>query len=143
MTQSKQYRIWMLSLVPAGRFGRWWTALAILALGAVVYGIAAIIIARNPEFTGRFPWSIPLFFVCAVAYIVPMFHYITMRTHQLLDDLGPHIASGERLAALHEAIDRRPVGWAIRTALLAVVFWLVQSRLLAGSWGPKSNATVT
>jgi hypothetical protein len=124
----------MLALVPAGPFGRWWTALTILALGGLIYGIAGVLIARNPAFTGQVPWSTPLFFVCAVAYIVPMFHYITLRTHQALDALAPHIGSHERVATLHEAVDRRPVAWIVRTALLAVAFWLVQSRLLAGSW---------
>ena len=124
----------MLSLVPSGRYGRWWTALAILLAGSAVYGIAAVLIARNPAYSGTFPWSIPLFFVCAVAYIVPMFHYITTRTHHALDILGPYIESPQRLAELHDAIDRRPVKWVVRTTLVSLGLWIVQSRLLTGSW---------
>jgi uncharacterized membrane protein YgcG len=124
----------MLSLVPSVRFGRWWAAFALLLAGGAVYGIAGVLIARNPAYSGAFPWSIPLFFVLSVAYIVPMFHYITMRTHRALDDLAPYIASPDRLAELHRAIDRRSIVWIVRTTLVAVVLWLLQSRLLAGSW---------
>ncbi|MEM7053948.1 MAG: hypothetical protein AAF446_05300 [Pseudomonadota bacterium] len=134
MSLSKQYRIWMLSLVPSGRYGRWWIALAILLVGGAVYGIAAILIARNPAYSGTFPWSIPLFFVCAVAYIVPMFHYITVRTHNALDILDPYIESPQRLAELHDMIEKRPLGWVVRTTLVSLGLWILQSRLLAGSW---------
>jgi hypothetical protein len=134
VAKPKQYRIWMLSLVPGGRYGRWWTALAILVIGGVVYGVAAMQAARNPDYTGDFPWSVALFFVGAVAYIVPMFHYITMRTHQALDDIGSHLQYPDGMAALHEVIERRTALWAVRTALVAVALWLAQSRLLAGSW---------
>ncbi|MEM1176424.1 MAG: hypothetical protein AAGI27_16640 [Pseudomonadota bacterium] len=134
MNKPKSYRIWMLSLVPGGRFGRWWTALGVLLLGGVVYGLAAWRAAETPEYFGRLPWSITLFFVAAVAYIVPMFHYITERTHQALDALGPHLRDPGRLPALHDAIDQRRPGWILRTTLISVALWLLQSRLLAGSW---------
>lgn len=134
MSRPKTYRIWMLSLVPSGRFGRWWSASALLALGALVYGVSALLLARDPSLFGQFPWSIPIFFVCAVAYIVPMFHFITMRTHQAIDRLGPFLDSTQRKGELHEAIDRRSWPWIIRTALVAMTLWLVQSRLLAGHW---------
>ena len=124
----------MLSLVPSGRYGRWWAALAILVFGGVVYGIAAAIVARNPAYYGGIPWSVALFFVCAVAYIVPMFHYITMRTHKALDILAPYMASPQRRAELYEAIEKRPLVWAFRTGLVSIGLWLLQSRLLAGSW---------
>jgi len=131
---SRKYRIWMLLLVPPVPCGRWWAALAFLLAGSAVYGVAGVLLARNPAYSGSFPWSIPLFFVCAVAYIVPMFHYITMRTHKALDDLGPYIVSPQRLAELHEAIDHRPTRWIVRTTVLSTGLWLLQSRLLAGSW---------
>lgn len=120
--------------MPSVRFGRWWVALALLLAGGVVYGIAGVAFARNPAYAGSFPWSIALFFVCSVAYIVPMLHYITMRTHRALDDLAPYIESPRRLAELHEAIERRPIGWTVGTTLLALALWLAQSRLLAGSF---------
>jgi hypothetical protein len=124
----------MLSLVPPGRFGRLWCAAAILALGGLIYGTAAVLLARDPSFVGRIAWSIPVFFVCAVAYIVPMFHFITQRTHQAIELLAPYLASSQRQADLHEAIDRRSVGWAVRSAAVGIGLWLLQSRLLSGSW---------
>ena len=134
MAVAKRYRIWMLSLVPSGRFGRWWVALALLLAGGAVYGIAAWVAAGNPAYAGQIPWSIALFFVCSVAYIVPMFHYITIRTHNALNELEPYLGSPERLTELHDAIEKRPVTWIVRTTSVAVLLWLMQSRLLVGSW---------
>lgn len=134
MAASRKYRIWMLSLVPSVRFGRWRVALALLVVGGSIYATAGVMIARNPAYSGTLPWSISLFFICSVAYIVPMFHYITMCTHNALDDLAPYLGSPERLAELHAAIDNRPLGWVVSTTLVSVGLWLVQSRLLAGSW---------
>ncbi len=124
----------MLSLVPGGRFGRWWTALTVLVVGGAVYGLAAWRVAENPGYFGRLPWSITLFFAAAVAYIVPMFHYITQRTHQALDALEPHLKDAGRLPELHDAIDRRSASWVVRTTLVSIALWLLQSRLLSGSW---------
>ncbi|MEM9402750.1 MAG: hypothetical protein AAGA44_09710 [Pseudomonadota bacterium] len=135
MSTSKTYRIWMLSPVPDVRFGRWWTAIGILLIGFAVYGLAAWLAAQRSGYFGRFPWTITLFFVAAIAYIVPMFHYIVERTHQALDALGPHLKDPQRLSELHDEIERRERGWIIRTTLAAVILWLLQSRLLSGSWG--------
>jgi len=124
----------MLMLVPPGRYGRWWAALIILVAGAALFGAAAVQIVRHPAYNGQFPWSIPVFFTCAVAYIVPMFHFITRRTHQCLDTLEPYVASPRRRAELRAAIDRRSLAWTLRSAGAASALWLVQSRLLSGSW---------
>ncbi len=124
----------MLLLVPPGRFGRWWSALILLVAGALLFGAAGLQIVQHPAYDGQFPWSIPVFFTCAVAYIVPMFHFITMRTHQCLDTLESYVPSVQRRAELRAAIDRRSLAWTLRSAGAAVVLWLVQSRLLSGSW---------
>lgn len=134
MSKPARYRIWMLSLVFPGRYGRWWTALAILALGAVAYGIAALMTAQDPRYSGRIPWSIPLFFVCAVAYIIPMFHYVTERSHQIIDDLAAYLPPTVQARGLHEAIETRSFGWVVATLITSVAIWLLQSRLLAGGW---------
>lgn len=125
----------MLLLVPPGRYGRWWAALIILASGATLFGVAGMYIVRHSSFNGQFPWSMAVFFTCAVAYIVPMFHLITMRTQQCLDTLEPYVVSPQRRAELRAAIDRRSAAWIVGSAGVAVGFWLVQSRLLSGSWG--------
>jgi len=134
LPNANHYRIWMLSLVPSWRFGRWWAALILLLAGGAVYGVAGWMVAGNPAYAGQIPWSIPLFFVCSVAYIVPMFHYITTRMHKSLNLLEPYLASPGRLGELHDAMEKRPLGWVLRTALVAIGLWLVQSRLLTGSW---------
>ncbi|MEM1081714.1 MAG: hypothetical protein AAGH65_09055 [Pseudomonadota bacterium] len=134
MADSKHYKIWMLSLVPSGRYGRWWIALSILLVGGAAYGVSGYIVANDRASFGPIPWSIAAFFVLSVAYIVPMFHYITMRTHTSLDTLGPYISSAERLSELHDSINKRPLGWFVRSTIIALTLWLIQSYFLSGSW---------
>ena len=78
-------------------------------------------------------WPTAAFFVAAVAYIVPVFHYITTRTEQALATLLPHVAVAER-DQFTGSINRRSLGWAVRTVIVGVALWLGQSRVLAGSW---------
>ncbi|MEO0614825.1 MAG: hypothetical protein AAFY69_01685 [Pseudomonadota bacterium] len=135
MTATKTYPIWMLRLVPGGRWGRWFAAAIILLVGLAIYAPAVSMVAENPvRWRNYFAWAPALFFVCAVAYIVPTFHYITGRTHRALDQLAPYFRSRDALAAAHASIDQRSVFWFVRVALFSIALWLIQSRLLAGSW---------
>lgn len=135
MTEPRQRQIWMLRLVPAMRFGRWLTAGLILAGGAIVYGIAAWLVAANPALHARFfGWAPATFFVVSVAYIVPVFHYVMQRSHQALEELAPYLGSADVVASLHLRIDHRPMLWTFRTTLVGLLLWLLQGRLLVGSW---------
>ncbi|MEL7312829.1 MAG: hypothetical protein AAFN07_15040, partial [Pseudomonadota bacterium] len=126
--------IWMLKLVPNGRFGRWLCAGAILLIGLTAYGAAAL--ARFPSFDEYLEfgsWSVAAFFVCAVAYIVPVFHYITSRATRTIQRLAPFLTDADA-EQTRSQVERRTVQWSIRTVLLATALWLLQSRILAGSW---------
>ena len=130
----KTLKIWILRLVPSGRFGRWISAAVILLLGLIIYGVAAYSWSRARGDVFRFPsWPTAAFFTCAVAYIVPVFHYITKRSLQTVEGLKPYLP--EPVAVQTEKqIEYRSVSWLARSTLAAVVLWLLQSRLLAGSW---------
>lgn len=135
MAQTKTYPIWMLRLVPRGRWGRWVTAAVILGVGLAIYAPAASIVAEDPaRWRNYFAWPPALFFVCAVAYIVPTFHYSTGRSHRALDDLTPYFRDPGDLEAARTSLDQRPALWFVRVVVFSIALWLVQSRLLAGSW---------
>lgn len=135
MAQPKTYPIWMLRLVPRGRWGRWITAAVILATGLAIYAPAVVIVAEDAaRWRNYFAWPPALFFVCAIAYIVPTFHYSMGRSHRALDDLTPYFRSAEDLEVARASLDRRSALWLVRVVVFSIALWLIQSRLLAGSW---------
>ena len=135
MAQSTTYPIRMLRFVPRGRWGRWIAATVILAIGLAIYAPAVAIVAADPaRWRNYFAWPPALFFVCAIAYIVPTFHFASARAHRALDDLAPYCRDVDDLAAARAGIGQRSMSWLIRIVLMSVALWLVQSRLLTGSW---------
>ncbi|MEM9388182.1 MAG: hypothetical protein AAGA68_24235 [Pseudomonadota bacterium] len=127
-------KIWLLVLVPEGRHGRWLAAIAILTFGAVVFGVAAWLVATYPRrYANQFSPTVAAFFVAGVAYVVPVFHYITERTREALDSLAHRLAA-QTLAHARHSLTHKPPMWGLRSILAGICLWLVQSRLLAGSW---------
>ena len=127
-------KIWLLAFVPNYRYGRWIAAATIAGLGFGLFWVTVFLAFRDSPPGARFGgWPTAAFFVAAVAYIVPVFHYITTRTEQALATLLPHVAVAER-DQFTGSINRRSLGWAVRTVIAGVALWLGQSRVLAGSW---------
>ncbi len=125
-------RIWMLSLVPEGRYGRWVSGALILVGGFLFFSVALYLRLRQLESGNWYfsAWSVAAFFVCSVAYIVPVFHYITDRTQQTLDSLR-RFASGSA-PSLEVDVRDRSLSWTVRTLSVGIGLWLVQSWFLAG-----------
>lgn len=127
-------RNWLLLFVPDIAYGRWIAAAVIVLVSFLVYGIAAWLAAEDPTYLGRF-FSVPsaLFFIAIVAYLVPVFHYITARTHGAIDTLEPYFANPDVAAELHRSVEKRSVKAMLRIAFVGIVLWFGQSYLLAGS----------
>ena len=126
----------MLHLVPRVRGGRWLFAAVVFA-GMLTIFVFAIrhLQARGDDIERVFSYGPALFFCAIIAYIVPVFDYITARTEQAVDDLRPHLdLPAAAIDDIHASIARKPVGRILRTIVLGVVFWLLQSWLLAGGW---------
>ncbi len=125
-----RYRLWLLTLVPNVKHGRWWCGTGLLAVLLAVFGAAGTFAVggENP------PWPAALFFCATLAYVAPMFHYITRRTEEAFDELVPSldIAAAEA-AKLRRKISAKPAPWLTVNTLGGVIAWLLQSRLLAGS----------
>ena len=134
MNGIRTYKIWLLALVPDRRFGRWIAAASIVVIGIALFWLVVHASFRDAAAGARFRgWPVAVFFVAAVAYIVPVFHYITARTKQAMETLMPYVTDTED-NSLADSIDRRALGWTLRTGLVAFALWLGQSYLLAGDW---------
>ena len=123
-------RLWPLYLVPNFPRGRWLAAVAIFCL------MAAVLFGTGEALTedGRFDGYIPLFFCVIVAYIIPVFHFITAHTEKAFDDLGNLLAleEGER-ESMRLSIAHKSWLWIMGIFAFAVCLWLLQSWLLLGA----------
>lgn len=124
-------RLWLLRLVPGVRYGRWLSALVVFAAMFALLSSARSLMDAGQTYN----WFIALFFCVIVAYITPIFHFITQRTEEAFDELTPALSlDAERLASLRAGISNKSDGWVVYNAILSVSLWLLQSLLLAGGF---------
>lgn len=123
-------RLWLLALVPNMRFGRWLAGLtAFVLIAGVLAGVGAFV-----DEGGKFIGFVPLFFCVIVAYIIPVFHFITAHTEQAFDDLAPMLdLDAEKRAALRHSIGHKSWRWVGINLTFSVALWMLQSWLLAGA----------
>ena len=123
-------KIWLLRLVPQGRFGRWVSALGVFALMVAWQWSGGL---GLPSQTGVYPWHLGLFFCVIVAYVTPVFHFITQRTEEALDELTPKLALDvAQVQRLRQGIRRKSWRWVLLNTALGTSLWLIQSFLLLG-----------
>jgi len=124
-------RIWLLRLVPNGRYGRWLSAAGVFALLAGWQWSASLDLPPN---TSVYGWALSLFFCVILAYLTPVFHFITQRTEEALDVLAPTLnLDTAQVQHLRQRIGQKSVGWVLMNTSLGVGLWLLQSLLLVGS----------
>ncbi len=123
--------------MPAAAGGRWWCAAAIFTVLLSVFWIAGTLEHQGEGFPS---WPAALFFCVILAYITPVFHYITSRTEQAFDDLAPHLdLDEEALATQRSHIACKPRRWVVGNTLLGVALWVFQSWMLAGGWSGMAH----
>lgn len=89
---------------------------------------------------GEYGWSPALFFCVIVAYITPVFHFITLRTEEALDELSAQLSmSPEQVKALRRGISYKTTAWTAINLAAGAGLWLLQIWLLAGSFGAVWN----
>jgi hypothetical protein len=76
-------KIWLLRLVLPGPYGRWLTGLLLLALLLPLFHLGV-----GDSLDGTTP---ALFFSLIIAYIVPIFSFITAKSQEALRDLRPYL----------------------------------------------------
>jgi hypothetical protein len=71
------------------------------------------------------------FFAVILAYIVPVFHYITERTRYAFDELVPHLdADAGQVDAWRHGIDHRSVRWIVANLAIGTMAWIAHTILL-------------
>lgn len=133
MSMSK-HRVWLLRLVLPGRFGRLLTVLLLLvvllpffALGIVPGG------ENNPP---------ALFFALILAYIIPVFSFITARARSALDDLRPILnVDAATFAADKRSLDSLSPGETILWSIFAAISGLCHVAFMRGSFSGAISVT--
>ena len=125
-------RLWVLRLVPDVASGRWLAALAAFTIMAAALASSGELFSSDGGFSGY----VELFFCVIVAYIIPVFHYITARTEQDFDAVSQILdLDDEERASLRLGITHKSWRWVLLNLSIAVSLWMLQSWLLAGSSG--------
>ena len=90
---------------------------------------------------GVFSWAIALFFCVILAYIVPVFQFVTQRTEEALDELEPSLGlSRDGFVRLRTSIGSKSLGWLTINTSLAVMFWLIQSWAMSGGFDEMTTS---
>lgn len=130
--------LWLLHLVPAVRGGRWIAAALALALTLPVFWAAG---AFERLFVPGGAWATAFFFSAILAYITPVFHFVTERTEEAFDALTERLRmDSAELTAARAGIRGKSGVFVLRMASYAVIVWLAQSWLLTGSFGRMSES---
>ena len=124
-------RVWLLNLVPNLKYGRWYcAALSFLT----VAGLIALQAALDTNATQRYGWPLAIFFCVVIAYVIPVFHFITEHTLKAFDDLTPHLTLDPAIRnSMRLSITHKSLTWVGMTLTVATGLWLFQSWLLSGS----------
>ena len=121
-------RLLLLCLVPRVPGGRLLTGVAMLSGSLILFWLCGALAPGNT-------WPGALFFCVILAYITPVFHYITELTEhacvQLCDNAD--ISADDAARALH-GIAHKSWRWLAGDLTLSLSLWLSQSYLLAGDW---------
>ncbi|MCB1683858.1 MAG: hypothetical protein R3E82_02590 [Pseudomonadales bacterium] len=122
-------QIWLLRLIPAMPYGRWWAAFT-LFVGSLGIHFAAARLGGLDEWFGR-QANFVLFFSTIIAYIIPVYHLIIERTRLALRQLTPLLnAEIEQVALWEDALATRPPRWTFIVLLISVTLGILHNWLL-------------
>jgi len=110
MAPGQSWHVGLTRLVPSVRGGRW--LLGILIFG-LLWGFFVLAGVLGPSSqAGTSTRSAAWFFSVVIAYIIPVFHYISERTVQAIDRLAPDLAPAEGpVAAIRSRVYWKPRRW--------------------------------
>ncbi len=128
----------MLYLIPNIPHGRWWCALVVFGILLATAWAAGVL---DSEISEPPHVATALFFCVILAYITPIFHYITRRTEEAFDELGPQLAlTREALSRFRSRISEKSPLWFLVNTTLGISLWSLQSWLLLGSFVEMKRA---
>jgi hypothetical protein len=122
--------IWLLRIVLPGARGRIVTSVAILTLMVGWFWLAGTFESDAVDVSP----ATALFFATILAYIVPVFHYITEQTERAFDQLVPQIdADPDALESWRRGIREKTARSHALTIGLGLVAWAAHTLLLYGT----------
>lgn len=137
-TKRRGHRLWMLYLIPNIPHGRWWCALVVFGILLATCWAAGVLDVGISE---PRVWAAALFFSVILAYITPIFHYITRRTEEAFDELAPQLVlTREALSRFRSGISEKSPLWFLVNTTLGISLWSLQSWLLLGSFVEMKRA---
>jgi hypothetical protein len=111
MAPGQSWHIGLTRLVPSMRGGRW-------LCGALIFGslyglfTATGVFGTTTDAYSAANRSAALFFCVIIGYIVPVFHYISDRTVQAIDELAPYLAlDAEALVEVRQRVHHKTPRW--------------------------------
>lgn len=114
--------------MPGGANGRWWCGISIFILLLTFFWLTGALASSDSGPSA-------LFFCAILSYITPIFHYVTERTETAFDEIAHHLnLEPLAVARLRRRLSRKSTRWLIINTTLGVTMWLLQSRVLAGSF---------
>jgi hypothetical protein len=112
------------------KHGRWICA-ALLFM--TIAGLVVLQKYLDPADVRSLNWPIAMFFCVVIAYLVPVFHFITEHTERAFDELTPHLKLDEASIKQHRLeFSYRSTPWQWALLALGTSLWLIQSWLLYG-----------
>lgn len=112
MVRGQSWHVGLTRLVPPIRGGRWLLGILVFGLLCGFFMLAGVLGAgsRASNSTRSAAW----FFSVVIAYIIPVFHYISERSVQAIDRLAPDLDPADGpVAAIRSRIYRKPRRWFI------------------------------
>ncbi len=123
-------------MVLSGRWGRWLTASLIFGVLFSLFALSGGLAGDTEQ--GESAPGLAIFFCITLAYIVPVFHFITERAQQAFRGLVPILGSETaQLTTWETRISRKPRTWNSLVLMLGLSAGLVHNWLL---WPPLDFA---
>jgi hypothetical protein len=139
MTQDQSRHITLTRLVPPVPGGRWLCAVGIFVVLTGVFWACGVF---GPDRTATLSGSYgaALFFSVVLSYTVPILHYISIRTADAIDTLGPSLDAGEaQIRAWQHRVWHKSRAWFRWVLSIGIAGGLAHNLLLFGSPSKLAN----
>ncbi len=119
---------------------RWMAGITLLAVLLAVFWSLGAFSDLSP---GRWDFGPTIFFSAIIAYLLPVFGYISERTAAALDEVEARLdAEPARIARWQQRIHHKPLGWLVAVLAIGAAGGLVHNLMLHGLFRPLGDTAV-
>ncbi len=126
---NERYDIWLTKLVPNVRHGSLFIGVLIFVVLLAAHAALGVFGSADP----RVAPEVAVFFSVLIAYIIPVFRYITGLTAEAVRDLAPVLREGDDAAYYMGSIRTRTLRTQLSFAAIGLVAGFAHNWLLSGS----------